>query len=323
MFSLRILWFGHSYTQWECVSLYAKEPRPNVWFAGDDRSHYKGQKFQATKEYLHQRLGADATIPSTPHGLYLQWESIVAEYTARTLTVDSDRIPAILGLANMMGPGFKCDFLAGAWKGDYFLRSLLWRALVPLAAPSHQPPSTRYPSWTWASRPGSAVDYSFAEKITGRGIAWPASLVSMDVAVGRKSQSSATGSVTLRGPLGKMTAAEVGRMQEPEFYLKGIFDCDYRMDTSPTEWGQSAAATITCPRHFWYLDIMSFGPFDETVVYRITDRPSTYMADRRLVVRLFLAPVDDRNPPQVFRRVGIGKCWWDAEDVTVRDVVLV
>ncbi|KAH7350637.1 heterokaryon incompatibility protein-domain-containing protein [Rhexocercosporidium sp. MPI-PUGE-AT-0058] len=79
--------------------------------------------------------------------LQIQWYRIITQYSARNLTKESDRLPALSGLAgvfqskNVLG-----RFLAGLWTHEL----PLWLTWVVWG--SH-PPSRQYvaPSWSWAS----------------------------------------------------------------------------------------------------------------------------------------------------------------------------
>lgn len=139
----------------------------------------------------------------------------MAEYTQRNVSFDSDWVPAILGLARRMEPLLGREFVAGAWRGEYFMRSLLWRVVFKDTSPEDPSPAAtadaaqqsstfgnRYPSWTWASSPGSAVDYELIQNHAGS-ITRPTSLVFMNLVLEGKAQTSAAGTL-LEGPMGKV-----------------------------------------------------------------------------------------------------------------------
>jgi hypothetical protein len=82
-----------------------------------------------------------------------RWYSIVEEYSKRALTISSDKLPAISGMAKAIGNrsprlGVYC---AGLWGGD-FIRGLLWRSISIHGL--HQPTQYRAPSWSWAGLDG-------------------------------------------------------------------------------------------------------------------------------------------------------------------------
>ena len=97
---------------------------------------------------------------SHPHNIATQlvedatdvWRQIIQEYTAKALTYDRDRLPAISGVARKLGPALG-SYHAGHWeKGS---SSLLW---YPAKATGRRNRGeSRIPSWSWASVEGTPV----------------------------------------------------------------------------------------------------------------------------------------------------------------------
>lgn len=96
----------------------------------------------------------------------LDWRHIVAEYTQRDLTEQTDRLPAISGLAAIMRntPPFAFsseNYLFGIWRTD-ITRNLLWHVesgkgdLSNESGPreSHRQAGRYAPTWSWASITG-------------------------------------------------------------------------------------------------------------------------------------------------------------------------
>ncbi|KAI9730237.1 MAG: hypothetical protein M1834_006001 [Cirrosporium novae-zelandiae] len=86
------------------------------------------------------------------HGL---WRKIVEDYTKLDLTYETDRLPALSGLASMFSARFPVSdkYLAGLWKGD-LARDLLWEpggAGVYHGGTRHRHSKPCPPSWSWAS----------------------------------------------------------------------------------------------------------------------------------------------------------------------------
>lgn len=78
------------------------------------------------------------------------WRDIVAAYSAGKLTVPSDKLPALQGMAKHVYNERKCAYYAGLW--DYSLiYDLLWERRGEL-----RPAQQEYlaPSWSWASSGG-------------------------------------------------------------------------------------------------------------------------------------------------------------------------
>jgi hypothetical protein len=89
--------------------------------------------------------------------MYLQWSSIIRDYSHRKLSVSSDIFPALEGLAREFNTRLNDTYIAGLWKRD-LLRGLLWKVEgskpgeLPLEATPY-----RAPSWSWASTFGGII----------------------------------------------------------------------------------------------------------------------------------------------------------------------
>lgn len=102
------------------------------------------------------------------------WNSLVETYSRRKLTFDSDKLPAMSGLANMISQKTYDQYLAGVWRNHIF-EDLLWRVYPHEEVMRHLayeesladisygkklseisfPLTYRAPSWSWASVDGS------------------------------------------------------------------------------------------------------------------------------------------------------------------------
>ncbi|EXJ55071.1 uncharacterized protein A1O5_12810 [Cladophialophora psammophila CBS 110553] len=80
------------------------------------------------------------------------WHRIVAQYTLRKLTVASDKLPAISGIAKKVQAATKSAYLAGLWR-DNLVEDLLWASAPHLESPHIAPRLDGYraPSFSWAS----------------------------------------------------------------------------------------------------------------------------------------------------------------------------
>jgi hypothetical protein len=89
--------------------------------------------------------------------LYLQWSSIIHDYSYRKLSFPSDIFPALEGLAREFNSRLHDKYIAGLWKRD-LLRGLLWR--VEDSKPgdiAREARPYRAPSWSWASIIGGII----------------------------------------------------------------------------------------------------------------------------------------------------------------------
>jgi len=104
-----------------------------------------------------------------------RWTRLVEQYSTRKLTMDSDKLPALSGLAHLVATKTGDTYLAGLWKSN-LLNELNWA--IKAYEPTHHctdtahdaamPPATksavkypaeyRAPSWSWASL-DAEIDY--------------------------------------------------------------------------------------------------------------------------------------------------------------------
>ncbi|KAI3320521.1 hypothetical protein HD806DRAFT_506649 [Xylariaceae sp. AK1471] len=83
------------------------------------------------------------------------WMKIVEEYTKRKMTYNTDKLPAISGIAECLAQQTKDFYVAGLWKSHLPL-GLLWASAQPHLQSNSQ--EYRAPSWSWASLEGQ-VDW--------------------------------------------------------------------------------------------------------------------------------------------------------------------
>jgi hypothetical protein len=86
--------------------------------------------------------------------IYWSLDRLVEDYSQRSLTVSSDKLSAVSGLAQDVRQRLGApptDFLAGMWRHD-LPNGLLWH--VTGSSPPLRPDSWRAPSWSWASCDG-------------------------------------------------------------------------------------------------------------------------------------------------------------------------
>ena len=95
--------------------------------------------------------------------MYEYWDLLVQNYGDRSVTLEKDRLPAIAGLARMIGETLEDRYLAGLWRGDLF-RGLAWYSRSDsqsrgLEAHIWSIRERNYvaPSWSWAASPGVAI----------------------------------------------------------------------------------------------------------------------------------------------------------------------
>jgi hypothetical protein len=84
--------------------------------------------------------------------IYNRWYTLVEGYSARELTFETDRLPAISSIARKIQNISDDTYMAGLWRKDLGA-GLCWK--VRGFGDLCQPSSYRAPSWSWASLEGS------------------------------------------------------------------------------------------------------------------------------------------------------------------------
>ncbi|KAF8850965.1 hypothetical protein BDZ45DRAFT_556941, partial [Acephala macrosclerotiorum] len=143
---LVILWFTAAELGWQCLAETACEcdPEPTM--------EYVPIKSSAIRSALHK---------SNIDWKYT-WRQLVEEYAQRKLTRQTDRLPALSGLAKAVQRRLQSndEYLFGLWRSDLD-RQLLWSTACKY--PSLAPDCSRIelahgddyvPSWSWASVTG-------------------------------------------------------------------------------------------------------------------------------------------------------------------------
>lgn len=147
--------FGTNTTFWKCKEA-VMDDRPvqeRDWRKREyQKQHGKSLQIPETLD-AHERLRLASE----------DWKRIVERYTDRNLTLSTDRLPAISGIAEQFSHrmGDNAKYAAGLWSST-MLQHLLWR--VYYSSLLHRPTEYQGPSWSWASV-NSCVEfpYKFAD----------------------------------------------------------------------------------------------------------------------------------------------------------------
>lgn len=136
--SPRILHYTSEQVFWECRKEYIAQDGTSTWLQEGDP--YPSMTVAARVVYDRQ----------DPWHLYQDWYPMVQEFTARQLTYNKDKLPALSGVARAYHTGLKCQYIAGLW--EYKLGfGLSWQRSdsAPLAQ------IFRPNSFSWASIDGA------------------------------------------------------------------------------------------------------------------------------------------------------------------------
>lgn len=81
------------------------------------------------------------------------WKTIVEDYTAAQLTVATDKLIALSGIAKVMARALGDKYIAGLWETS-FITDLFWLGSSDRRGLRPRPSPYRAPSWSWASSDG-------------------------------------------------------------------------------------------------------------------------------------------------------------------------
>lgn len=107
------------------------------------------------------------------HAMNSRWFAIVEDYTGRNLTVQSDILPALSGLASAFQNLLRDEYCAGLWKRD-LVRGMCWtrsrvqKRDVRTIKAGEKEGDDHLPSWSWASVIGGRVTNTLEDEQT-----WP------------------------------------------------------------------------------------------------------------------------------------------------------
>ncbi|KAF3069549.1 hypothetical protein CFAM422_007493 [Trichoderma lentiforme] len=237
--STRILYYGRGILWWEYFDLYASEGYPRPLHLSNYAPWERSETKNAVRGVLTDRWG-DTDV-------FKHWQQLVYDYTGRTITERRDRLTAIVGLGHTIEPFMKSKFIAGVWPGDRLLESLCWEASVT-----------------------AFVLYNLAGHLKAYGaMRCIADVVSFDANISDEAQAAVTGSITLKGTVGRLAKPAEWNTDE------GILD-PYRQDCMADPIDQC-----------WYINVLESDMWTPTQF-----------------VRLLLHQVNIKT--KTFRQIGIG-----------------
>jgi hypothetical protein len=114
------------------------------------RDYEQQQEGGKQQEKDHNPFDNDAETRELVRTLEV-WHQCVDEFSKRTLTVPSDKLPTMAVLAAVINDGTVGEYLAGKWSKNIGF-GLAWARVYSLLSPT---PAYRAPSWSWASIDGS------------------------------------------------------------------------------------------------------------------------------------------------------------------------
>src|SRR6202034_4113352 len=88
---------------------------------------------------------------------FYAWHYLIESYSVRQLTFETDKLPAVSGVASRIHEIVGSEYLAGLWKANMPME-LCWSVdyISPLSSTPQLPPNSFIaPSWSWASVNGA------------------------------------------------------------------------------------------------------------------------------------------------------------------------
>ncbi|KAK6819491.1 HET-domain-containing protein [Apiospora arundinis] len=166
----RALVIGQKVTSWRCTSAIARDtdpvmkPLPHDPYSEDleyelPRSLGSSLDVARLRMWLYApsdaRQMASRQHPTAKDPAFLAWYTLIESYSDRDLTVTTDTLPAVQGIASVLGSSLATSYVSGLWTED-LVRGLLWyvagnddRSVSSQSADSNVAP--KVPSWSWAA----------------------------------------------------------------------------------------------------------------------------------------------------------------------------
>jgi hypothetical protein len=153
LLSRRLLLYTDTEVIWQCQSIPMKRPDTNhvAYEKGDPELDSSPFRRLPVNIISPIRSSEKTESSSADVERYQIWRYLVESYTRRRLTVASDRLPALAGIAQKFREAWADEYYAGLW-GRQFIPSLSWRRKWTQET-QLLPPLREYraPSWSWAS----------------------------------------------------------------------------------------------------------------------------------------------------------------------------
>lgn len=135
--SRRVLYFGKK-LYFQCQSCSRIENLPKHIVDSNAGSSQSERIHKVTRDSNAKRM------------LYKFWRDAVRTYSSRALSYESDRLPAISGVAHHIADITSSEYLAGLWQDDLLI-GLLWSTDTGSGRAPRRPEEYLAPSWSWVS----------------------------------------------------------------------------------------------------------------------------------------------------------------------------
>jgi hypothetical protein len=157
--------------QWKCKTKELSETLP---YDNDD----SWDRVESYEKMALSTMGAIRLIVTDPNlfkitgtnrllrSHFRMWYKLVELYSSRSLTISSDKLPAISGIAQLMHRGFRCEYGAGLWKED-LSKGLCWYVEAESEPGTNDrnisivatQQNNYAPSWSWANTNNLRINF--------------------------------------------------------------------------------------------------------------------------------------------------------------------
>ncbi|QDS67590.1 hypothetical protein FKW77_003719 [Venturia effusa] len=182
----RTLHFGSSQISFECFEKFSTEDGYEPTFP----------TFNITELATRDKTDSSVTKKHSYRGSE-RWRFTLGLYSDKALSLESDKLPALSGLARSFQERLGDTYVAGLWRNN-IVEGMCWQSFGP---PHSRPTVYRAPSWSWAS-----IDGMIATTSLGR---WEDLVDVVDVQVQIRGENPygevSGGSIELRAPLERIS----------------------------------------------------------------------------------------------------------------------
>ena len=164
LLSPRTILYGHRTIMWECGEKFYDELAISEIHVGNVASTVALKPSLSMSRYKSNESSSILSLYGRPQkevearGIFPEWARLIREYRRRDLSHASDRIIAIVGIAQAFHSEYGFTYIAGMWR-EHLPRSLLWYVETANVRKMAEPflirelPSNPAPTWSWLAGP--------------------------------------------------------------------------------------------------------------------------------------------------------------------------
>ncbi|KAK1703661.1 heterokaryon incompatibility protein-domain-containing protein [Colletotrichum acutatum] len=194
------------------------------------------------------------------------WQSTVEHYTRRRLTVATDRLTALSGVARVVQSGLCTKYAAGHWLDRDFLCSLCWAPVRNRETERTFSKDYVAPSWSWAAHNGPItmwIPYGGSEEPVTPRFLNKTVVRNVDITPATEDDTGAVigGSITVSGVFLDISVTMTSREQSAGVMIRSSEKIPFYFDR-PTEAVRDTDNMPSGPAH--YCERVGFTDFDAT-----------------------------------------------------------